>query len=135
MEFLTYALQGFVDSLESQIETIQKQILNSVWINYVHEMFTERNGVADTRRRHLVLDLSNFDSPIPRRNIRTLTPRLAEAYLNRTNKTITRDLNALREMRLITQTHAGIVANSAMMRAFLPPAVDSSTERAPEPQG
>ena len=120
VEFLTYALQGFVDGLSAQVERIKAQIWRDIWTNYVHAQFAGRDGVADARRRHLVLDLSEYDGPVPRRDIRTLTPRLAEAYLNRTSKTITRDINSLKEMGLIRQTDEGITTNKERVLSFLP---------------
>ncbi len=118
--FLTYALQGFVDGLSEQLTVIRRQILRDTWTNYVHAQFHDRKGFANTRRRNLVLDLSDVDGPVPPRNVRTLTPRLAEAYLNKTNKTITRDINVLKTMGLVRQTSEGIEPTVDMMLAFLP---------------
>ena len=116
--FLVYALQGFVDGLKEQIDTIKGQIRDSMWENYVYMKFRDRPGHAATRRRHLVLDLSECDEPVRRRDIRLLTPRLAEAYSGKTGKTITRDLNALSHMNLIVRTRRGIVARKGIMQAF-----------------
>ena len=120
VEFLTYALQGLVDGLSAQVERIKAQIWRDIWSNYVHAQFAGRDGIADTRRRHLVLDLSEYDHPVPSRDVRTLTPRLAEAYLNRTSKTITRDINSLKEMGLIRLTEEGIATNKERVLSFLP---------------
>ena len=49
-----------------------------------------------------------------------MTPRLAEAYLNKTNKTITRDINVLKTMGLVRQTRNGIEPTVDTMLAFLP---------------
>ena len=118
IDFLVYALQGFVDGLTEQLETIKEQIRIDMWTNYVHVKFRDRSSAADTRRRHLVLDLSEYDEPVRRRDIRLLTPRLAEAYSGKTDKTITRDLNVLSEMDLITRTRQRISANKEIMHAF-----------------
>ena len=118
IDFLAYALQGFVDGLTDQIETIKGQIRTDMWTNYVHLSFRDRSGRTDTRRRHLVLDLSEQDEPVLRRHIRHLTPRLAEAYSGKTDKTITRDLNALERIGLITRTRQTISANKKLMQAF-----------------
>ena len=120
VEFLIYALRGFVDGLAVQAETIKIQTWNITWTNYVHTRFANRNGVADTRRRHLALDLSEADGPVQPRDIRVLTSRLSEAYVNRTNKTVTRDINALKRMELISQTRDGITANKHIVMSFLP---------------
>ncbi len=118
MDFLVYALQGFVDGLTEQLKTIKDQIRKDMWTNYVYVKFRDRPSRADTRRRRLVLDLSDYDGPVRRRDIRLLTPRLAEAYSGKTDKTITRDLNALSELGLIIRTKQGISANKEIMHAF-----------------
>ena len=118
IDFLGYALQGFVDGLTEQIETIKVQIREDMWTNYVHMRFRNRSGLAETRRRHLVLDLSERDPTVRRRDIRLLTPRLAEAYSGKTDKTITRDLNALSDMNLITRVGQIVSANKRIMDAF-----------------
>ena len=81
---------------------------------------TPTTSQADNRRRHLVLDLSGRSDIVPRSELRTLTPRLAAAYADKTSKTLTRDLNVLQDMGLITRSSEGIVANKEMIRAFLP---------------
>ena len=89
-----------------------------MWTSYVHMRFRDRSSRADVRRRNLVLDLSERDGPVRRRDIRLLTPRLAEAYSGKTDKTVTRDLNALRGMDLISRTRRGISANKGILDAF-----------------
>lgn len=118
MNFLVYALQGFVDGLTEQINTIKDQIRKDVWTNYVHQKFRDRSGVANTRRRHLVLDLPDDGQPVRRRDIRLLSPRIAAAYAGKTDKTITRDINALDGMKLIVKTTQGISANKGIIEAF-----------------
>ena len=119
IDFLVYALQGFVDGLTEQFETIKDQIKKDMWTSYVHTEFRDRPGRADIRRRHLVLDLAEQDEPVRRRDIRLLTPRLAEAYSGKTDKTITRDLNTLSRLGLIAKTRHFAWADKEIMRAFL----------------
>ena len=119
MDFLVYALQGFVDGLTEQINAIKGQMREDMWTNYVHMRFRDRASPTDVRRRHLVLGLSERDEPARRRDIRLLTPRLAAAYAGNTEKTITRDLNALSEMGLITRTRKGIAARKGILDAFV----------------
>ena len=116
--FLEYALQGFVDGLTEQIDTIKRQIREDVWTNYVHTKFRDASNPSDVRRRQLVLDLTELNVPVRRRDIRHLTPRLAESYAGKTDKTITRDLNALDEMGLITRSRHIVMANKGIMDAF-----------------
>ncbi len=119
VEFLVYALQGFVDGLTEQVDAIKRQMREDMWTNYVHMRFRDRSSPTDVRRRHLVLDLSERDEPAPRRDLRLLTPRLAAAYAGKTDKTITRDLNALSEMGLITRTREGVAAKKGILDAFV----------------
>lgn len=118
MGFLVYALQGFVDGLTEQTETIKEQIRKEMWTNYVHMQFRDRSSPADVRRRHLVLDLSTNNEAVKRGDIRLLTPRLAAAYAGKTEKTITRDLNILSRMGLIAKTRQLVRANKELVRAF-----------------
>ena len=119
MDFLVYALQGFMDGLTEQVNAIKGRMREDMWTNYVYMRFRDRSSPADTRRRHLVLDLSERDEPVRRRDLRLLTPRLAAAYAGKTEKTITRDLNALSEMGLITRTRQGIAAKKGILDAFV----------------
>ena len=119
MDFLVYALQGFVDGLTDQVNTIKWRVREDMWTNYVHMRFRDSTSATDTRRRRLILDLSERDGSVWRRDIRLLTPRLAAAYAGKTDKTITRDLNALSEMGLITRTRREIAANKEILDAFV----------------
>lgn len=119
--FLLYALQGFVDGLNEQIEYVKGQQLHVHWINYIHEMFRDKDGSADMRRRRLIVDLSDRVEPVPIAEVRRVSPRMAEAYATKGDKTLTRDLNKLLEMGLIERTPAGIRAKIETMMAFLPP--------------
>ena len=121
MGFAIYALQGFADGLESQLSEMRGQIWRDMWTNYVHSRFQGRNGPANSRRRRLALALSELDSPIPRREIRGLTPELTEAYYGKTDMTIARDLNALSDMELVKRTREGAIANTNLLLSFLPP--------------
>ena len=46
MNFLVYALQGFVDGLTEQVNTIKDQIRKDVWTNYVHRQFQGRTSAC-----------------------------------------------------------------------------------------
>ena len=118
--FILYALQGFVDGLHAQLDLIHEQQIDVAWENFVHQTFRDRMSPADVRRRHLVLDLSGSGEPVPRSSLRLLSPRLAEAYSGMTDKTLTRDINALRDLGLIRRVPEGWVANEERILAFLP---------------
>jgi len=119
--FIEYALQGFIDGLKDQVETIKMQQLHVHWINYIHDRFRNRDRVTDIRRRRLLIDLSQRTSPVPLPEVRHLTPRIAEAYADKTDKTVKRDVNALEKMGLVVKTSEGVRAKREIMLAFLPP--------------
>ncbi|RLT36733.1 MAG: DeoR family transcriptional regulator, partial [Chloroflexi bacterium] len=75
---------------------------------------------TDIRRRHLLLDLTAASAPVPVANVRHISPRMAEAYAGKTEKTIQRDLNELERMDLITRLPAGVQVRQERLRAFLP---------------
>lgn len=120
LPFIEYALQGFVDGLEEQIETIKAQQLAVHWINHVHAQFRDRDTPADLRRRRLALDLSESRDEIPISRVRHISPRLAEAYVGKTERTLSRDLDYLEELGLVERAHQGVRARLEAIEAFLP---------------
>jgi len=127
MPFVVYAVQGFVDGLKAQVDLIRQQQWDVAWENHVHGAFKDNKGPTADRRRWLVLDLSKAGSPIARAAITDLSPRLARAYARKTEKTLTRDLNALLGMGLLTKADEGYVANKTLILAFLPAKAREST--------
>lgn len=118
--FLTYAVQGFVDGLRSQLEVIRLQQWEVAWENYVHEKFQHSTSPNDVRRRHLLLDLSDRAEPTPFGKLRDISPRVAAAYASKTTKTLARDLSALIDMDLLELTPSGYRAKKETILAFLP---------------
>lgn len=119
--FLTYAIEGLVDGLREQIETIRLQQWDVTWRNYVHETF--RGGpetTSDKRQKHLVLDLSASDVPVPRNELTRVSPRVAEAYAKKGPRTLARDISALEKRGLMVRTEQGYQANRNRILAFLP---------------
>jgi Fic family protein len=120
--FIEYALRGFIDGLKEQIDIIRDQQMEVHWINHVHGVFKDRDGAVDLRRRKLVIDLSMSDEPVPVSQVRYLSPRIAEMYAAKTDKTVQRDITALMKMNLIERSGGGIRARKEKMLAFLSPA-------------
>lgn len=118
--FIAYAVRGFVDGLREQLEKIWEQQWDVVWRNFVHERFQNRNSRADTRQRHLALDLGDDGDWVEVAKVTELTTRLAKAYAGKTSKTVQRDLNALLEMGLIARDGRRIRARREVILAFLP---------------
>lgn len=118
--FIRYAVQGFVDGLVEQVDRIRQQQWEVTWENFVHSAFRNQTGPAAERRKWLTLDLSPYDNPVSRQDLRELTPRLARAYAGKTDKTLSRDINALLTKDLIRREEGGWLSNKERILAFLP---------------
>lgn len=116
--FIQYAMQGFVDELREQLQIVKRAQMEVTWENYVHEMFRDQDTPARRRQKHIALDLPP-NEPTPRSKIRAISARVAEEYAGKTAKTVSRDLNALAEMGLISRRHAGILPRRSLTSAFL----------------
>jgi Fic family protein len=119
MLFIEYAVAGFVDQLREQIEIIRQQQVDVTWINHVHARFQSDKSPSGRRRRSLVLALP-VKRPARKSEIPRLSPELATAYVSKTAKTVSRDINALIEMGLIKRVRGGYTACKEEILAFLP---------------
>ncbi|MFI5004235.1 MAG: Fic family protein [Solirubrobacterales bacterium] len=143
--FLTYALRGFVDGLAEQLDLIFAWQREDRWEQYVYQQFGDRRGEAARRRLRLALEVSKVAretaEPVPRAAMRWLTPRLAQAYDGKTDKTLSRDLNELRRLELLNREGNGYTPNESVLLGFLPASVKgvlvnepmSLVEREPPP--
>jgi len=120
LEFLRYALQGLVDGMREQLVWIETQVNFLTWRQLVYETFrTTRSAVAE-RRREVALALIGKDA-VTTREIRGISPEVARMYGNKTERAVTRDLNVLREEKLVVATDDGRWrANRALLAGLLP---------------
>ena len=123
LPFIQYALQGLKDGLDEQLQTIRAQQFHVFWMNHVHNSFRQKVNATDLRRRQLVVDLSDETEPVPVARLRYLSPRIAEAYAGKTDRTIRRDVTVLEEMDLISRSYEGVEINRELMSAFLSPVI------------
>jgi Fic family protein len=119
-DFVHYALQGYVDNLREQIEHVKQQQLSVHLVNYIYELFREKAGPANARRRSLALALVDQERPAPPSAIRTFTSTVANLYARKTAKTVQRDLNVLRGLKLIRDVPTGIEIRRELMIDFIP---------------
>lgn len=119
--FLVYAIEGFVEQLSQQLAFVAGQQLRLAWRDYVHELFENKKPTTTLhRRRDLLLALSWLDEPAQKSAIRTISSGMEEAYRNKTNKTITRDLNWLIKEGLLEKGPDGYMARTEIILGFLP---------------
>lgn len=126
VSFLRYAAEGFVDGLREQLAYIREQQWEVAWEKFVYDSFRNKNTAACHRQRLLLLDLK--DEPVTKRELTQISARVATQYAKKGDKTLTRDINQLRKMRLIKKRGGGYVRNRDLILA---------TWRAPkhEPEG
>ena len=107
VEFIAYALEGFVDGLAEQAGWIKAQNRLLVWRSHVDEVMAPHDTAAGRRRRELARTLPLRD-PVQPSEIRILSAHLAAAYAGKTSKTITRDINHLVSLGLVERTGRSI---------------------------
>lgn len=120
LPFIQYALQGFVDGLRDQLSMIREQQFADRWEQYVYQQFGRTNSQAQLRQRQLVLEMSKGDGPLSKAQLPRLSAGLLEMYLGKTDKTLTRDINAVVKMGLVRRRPDGYTPNKGVIEAFLP---------------
>lgn len=125
LPFVVYALQGLLDGLDEQLQTIQAQQFHVHWLNHVHSLFRDKVKPTDIRRRQLAIDLTEATERVPIVRLRYISPRIAEAYAGKEDRTIRRDVNVLEKMGLIRRSYDGVEIEREFMSTFLSPAVSS----------
>ena len=110
--FVQYAVLGFVDQLDQQIQWIREYQHAVVWKDYVYERFRGRKRCRPIgsgnwpsnwggRKPLIVAGIivaSAVQRLLPVEIVTRLTADLAEAYAGKTRKTVTRYINALEAM-------------------------------------
>jgi Fic family protein len=118
--FLLYAVGGLVDGLREQIAWVRHEQWAAAWRDYVQEKFLDKRTKADQRRLRLLLDLSDLRQPVARAKLAEITPRVTRDYARKTGKTLTRDINILKNLDLLRVSPEGCEANLRVMLAFTP---------------
>lgn len=143
MGFVAYAVRGFVDELRAQLDRIWAMQYEDRWEQYVYQRFGPLSTESQRRRLRLVKDVSRASMvnagdalpelvPVPRSRLRLLTPELAALYSAKTDKTLTRDVNAVLGMGLLERWREGFVPASDVVLGF---ASQSRTGRGPKRPG
>jgi cell filamentation protein, protein adenylyltransferase len=123
--FLGYATQGLVDGIRDQIDQVRDQQFNVTWINYVHETMGQfASSPTRDRQRSLVLAMPS-GVVVPKNDLPGLTPKLAALYAKAGPRTLSRDLNRLRDVGLVVKRPKGWRSNAVIINAFLPPIAEN----------
>lgn len=123
--FLYYAVQGFLDGLNSQLEMIWKQHLDIVWRHHIYQHFPKQDTVDGKRRRDLLLELSKSDQAVNEIALIVTIDSLGPSY-KKNPFIITKDLQWLTENGWISKEGNSYVANKETMLNLRPFRVPSS---------
>ena len=122
LPFLEYAVEGFVDGLREQLALVRESQYQSTWVNYVHDLFRDRDTPASRRQKHLILDLPI--TPVTPLMMIRASPRVAADYAGKGEKALSRDINVLKNLGLLRREGRAYLANRDVILAFLPPKVE-----------
>ena len=122
--FIDYAVTGFVEGLQEQVASIENIQIHIAWESFINQTIAA-HGHNETwaRRRTLARNLPYIVKGnvfIRKSNIRYANTELAKLYEGKSQKTMTRDLNALVECQLARQQGDYYASNIELMKAFLP---------------
>jgi hypothetical protein len=116
--FVGYAVDGIAQGLRQQILDAGAAQQANAWRDAVADAFDGRTRAGDGRRRMLAEALARADAPVRIGRLRYLTPKLAEAYARKSEKTLSRDVKWLEAAGLAQRTLQGVRAvHSAAERA------------------
>lgn len=123
--FLYYAVQGFLDGLQGQLEMIWKQHLDIVWQHHIYQHFPRQDTVAGKRRRDLLLELSAGDQAVNELALIMTIDRLGPTY-RKNPFIITKDLQWLTDNGWISKEGNSYVAKKETMLNLRPFRMPSS---------
>lgn len=119
--FIAYSALGFRDQLREQVKAVQGVQRKVAWINYVHERFQDEPSNDVARRRRLVALAMPDGRSLTRKEIRYLSPELAEMYSSTSDRLFRRDMTKLIELGVIDEDGSGKYESGIWrMDAFMP---------------
>jgi Fic family protein len=122
VSFIKYALQGLVDGLREEIDSIQKQQVEVHWINHIYNTFQGKKSSTDERKRDLLLELSkSHKNQFDFSEIRHLSPKIAEMYAGISDLTLKRDLLDLADMKLVIRLKNKYTCNYSILKIYRVP--------------
>lgn len=123
-KFIHYAVRGLVDQLRKQIEFIDLQQSDIFLKDYIFESFGENPGKIAIRKRTLALEFLNVKDPVKITEIRRITPKVAEMYSGKHDRTVKKDVEFLLEKNLVAKKDQGYVSNFGVLFRFRPDKLD-----------
>jgi Fic family protein len=124
--FLGYAAQGWVDGLTAAIKRLHRQQEALMWQALVDRAFAHQHSPASHRQALVAHAIGRVDRWVTRHELRELDSALAVAYHEKTSKTVSRDVNKLRDKGfIIVRSDGAIRADMNVVRGLRPFVVGS----------
>jgi Fic family protein len=121
-EFIEYAVEGFRDGLFETLETIQEGQFEMAWRSFVYDKFADRRYTKRNvfkRRRELMLSFP-VGQQLTMDELSLVTPNLARAYAQLSERTLSRDLQVLEEMDLVERDGKRFRARGETLKIRIP---------------
>jgi len=118
--FIAYSVLGFRDELRLQVEAVQRQQRIVAWTDYVHERFRDEPSTNTTRRRRMVALAMPEGAELGRKEVRFLSPEIADAYDNTSERLFKRDMGRLVELNVVRRRKDRYVSAIDLIDAFMP---------------
>jgi len=118
--FVLFALGGLVEELEAVHNEVLLEVQEIAFRDFAREQLQERLATKSGQRMiNFISGLRNRSVPL--KDIRRGKDILAVLYRNLTAKTLSRDLDYLKERKLIIVENGEVRANIGIMSQFVPP--------------
>ena len=118
-EFVTFALRGLREELEQVRGETLGFLRGLAFTDYARQTLLEDVGLSSrVGERRLELVRWTIRGPIPLTRLRAREHPAALLYASTTNKTLTRDINYLREYNLVHVEDGNLLANIGLMNQF-----------------
>ena len=115
--FIRYAVQGYLDGLTESLTHVKDSMIEVAWRYLVHETFAEHKTLKKEvfkRRRRLVLFMP-LNTWLGLDQLPLLEASLAREYAQLSERTLERDLEALKDMNLIVEDDGKFQPNLALL--------------------
>lgn len=122
--FVSYAIQGLVEELRSQIAKVREHNTLVAWESYVHEVINRFPSTAAKRRQRILALAMPTTAYVSRDEVEVLSPQIAAGYAVAGERTLARDLNDLIKMGLLDKKGRGYRAPMEIIQAFMPPVAE-----------
>lgn len=120
-KFISYAITGFRDGLQANLQVIQESQTQLTWINYIYDKFSHLSGQKEVVKRKRTLAL-NFPmkGSYHVSDVKKLHVEIALIYSPIPEKTLIRDLDELVGLGILTKEGSNYASNISILNNRMP---------------